>query len=549
MKRKKRILFVTESSQLASGFGTYGKEVVARIFNTGKYEVAEFCSYGRSDQFGNVPWIVYGAAPLDNEDEYNNLHAQPQVQWGTLRFESACLDFKPDIVVCYRDPWMDAYIADSPFLPFFHWVWMPTIDSTPQKPEWIYEYFNRCDNLLAYSEFGIKTLQEQTNGRIVPIGCASPAIDPEVFQIINNKEKHKESFGLEPDSIIMGTVMRNQKRKMFPELMKAFRDYLDQVSSDIAAKSYLYFHTAYPEKMGWKISELIHEYKIGSNILSTYVCKACRKFFISVYRDAITTCNHCGQHAATLPNVGPQSIPHADLAKIYNMMDLYVQYAICEGFGMPSCESAACGVPIVAVDYSAMEDVTSHVGGFKIKPHLMREFETNAERSCQNNEQLTQIMVSFAKNKYRMPDKHNQLRLKTRQKCIERYTWDSTAKVWEEYFDNIELSNEPWDAPKKFNPHPTEIPSNLNNQQFCEWLFNVVVQDPYHLFNYRFLTELRSLNFGADMMTGLSQCNPETMFNKYKSVAQRRIYYDALRSGHAPNNPQKFIVEAHKGKH
>ena len=48
MQNKKRILFVTESHKLASGFGTYAKEILTRIHATGKYEIAEFACYASS---------------------------------------------------------------------------------------------------------------------------------------------------------------------------------------------------------------------------------------------------------------------------------------------------------------------------------------------------------------------------------------------------------------------------------------------------------------------------------------------------------------------
>ena len=328
--RKKRVLFVTESSKLASGFGEYGKQIVRWIFDTNKYKIAELTCYSSSTDFEDTDWPIYGVAPIKGEDEYAKLHnSNPAVQWGVLRFEHVCHHFRPDIVACYRDPWMDAYIADSPYLPFFNWVWMPTVDSAPQKQEWLY-MFNRCDALLAYSEFGIRTLEQQTHSRLKPIGCASPAINYDVFDMMPNKEKHKEKMGVPSDSLIFGTVMRNQKRKMFAELMRAFRMFLNEAPENIASKSYLLLHTSYPEKMGWDITGLAHEFGIASRVLVTYICRHCKKYFCSIYRDAITKCDHCGHMAATMPCVS-NGIPHDELSNIYNVMDLYIQYAICLG--------------------------------------------------------------------------------------------------------------------------------------------------------------------------------------------------------------------------
>jgi len=542
---KKKILFVTESTELASGFGTYAKEILKRLHSSGKYEIAEFSSYRQPESVKDSDWLIYGNAPMNNEKEYAEQHKNPIVQWGIQKFELACLDFKPDIVVTYRDPWMDSYIVDSPYLPFFHWVWMPTIDSEPQKNEWLY-WFNKCDGLMAYSEYGIRTLENQTNGRVKVHGCASPAIDPTVFNIVPNKEAHKLSMGLPKDSIVFGTVMRNQKRKMFPELMKAFKLFLDTTDEETRRRSFLYLHTSYPEKMGWNITSLAHEYGIGSKLICTYVCRSCKEFFSSKYRDALTTCDKCGSFAASLPSV-QNGIEHSQLPKIYNAMDLYIQYAICEGFGMPQVEAAACGTPIASINYSAMEDVVSYTNGYPIEPILQREMETNADRSFANNKELVKAMHMFAKQ---TKDQKKQQRLLTRKGCIERYTWDISANAWEEYFDQADLSNNiDWNSPPLIKPIPKEPPKNLSNLQFCEWVYAMLIQDSYNIFNHKMLSHLRNLNFGATIDGGnLAPCTQQTVFEECKNISEKRFSLDQLRCSNGPVTLQyEFIKQAHKG--
>jgi glycosyltransferase involved in cell wall biosynthesis len=163
--------------------------------------------------------------------------------------------------------------------------------------------------------------------------------------------------------------------------------FLQAAPHDIAAKSYLYLHTSHPDKNGWDITSLINEMGLGSKVICTYFCQFCKKKFSAFYRDAITVCNHCGNRAAKLAGVG-HGLEHHELVDIYNVMDVYVQYAITEGFGMPQVEAASCGVPIMSINYSAMEDVVTNTGGFPIKANLQREIETNADRSVANNEDL-----------------------------------------------------------------------------------------------------------------------------------------------------------------
>jgi glycosyltransferase involved in cell wall biosynthesis len=548
MNRKKRILFLSESHKLASGFGTYANEVLPRLHKTGKYELAEVACYSSPTAFENTDWLTYGVAPMDHEKEYAQQYQNPQVQWGIMRFGHAALDFKPDIVAAYRDPWMDAHLADSSLLPFFHWVWMPTVDSAPQKDEWVYNLFNRCDGLLAYSEYGIRTLEEQTNGKVKPVGCASPAIDPSLFNIIPNKGEHKKKFGLPEDSFIVGTVMRNQKRKMFPDLMRGFKEFLNAAPKEIAEKSYLYLHTSYPEKMGWELANLIHEFGLGSRVLCTYVCRVCGKYHVAQFKDALAHCEHCGNIAATPPGVS-NGVPHEELVNIYNLMDLYVQYAICEGFGMPQVEAAACGTPIASIDYSAMEDVVRYTNGYQIEPKLSRELETNADRSGPNTERLVEVLLSCAKQS---PDKAKMQRLKTRKGCVDRYTWDNTAKAWENYFDSVELGKKlPWNHPPMINnlPRFEEIPQDMNNLNYLEWLYNNFLQDQYHLYNYEMLNTLRDMTFGAKMSDkSLSKADKKSIYEGMKGRAELRAAFDHMRAGVLPANQDalEFIRQAHR---
>ena len=180
MTNKKKVLLVSEAHYLASGFGTYSKQILRRLQATGKYELAEFASYGKSSAAKDTDWLFYANMPEDGSPEQAEYNRHGVHQFGVWRFDRVCLDFKPDIVLCYRDPSMDMWIKDSPLRPYFHWIWMPTVDSAPQRQEWI-NGFAECDALFAYSEFGVKVLKNQGKDQVNVIGCASPGIEPSVY--------------------------------------------------------------------------------------------------------------------------------------------------------------------------------------------------------------------------------------------------------------------------------------------------------------------------------------------------------------------------------
>tara|TARA_R100000322_G_scaffold166807_1_gene133791 strand:- start:532 stop:2178 length:1647 start_codon:yes stop_codon:yes gene_type:complete len=539
---KKRVLFVSESHHLASGFGTYAKQVLPRLAATNKYHLAEFASYGDVNRIGDVPWDYYSNTPI-TEEEKNLYNSQQANAFGIWRFNRVVLDFKPDIVLTYRDPWMDEWIKESPLRKYFHWLWMPTVDSYPQKRKWL-ETFKSCDAVLAYSEFGEKVLDRQSGGTINTIGCASPAIDPKIYKPVQDKKKHKSSYGLPEDCFITGTVMRNQTRKLFIELMKSFRMFLDNAPKEIAEKSFLYLHTSYPEKGGWDIEDGIMSNGLSNNVLCTYVCRGCSHWEPSRYKGPVKKCSKCGQRNAFMPNVG-HGISIEELINVYNLFDLYVQYAICEGFGMPQVEAACCGVPVAAVDYSAMEDVVRHTNGYPIRiKKMFRELNTNAERAYPDNEHLAEILQHhFSHDDNYRKERSSQ----AREGAMRRYDWDATAKVWENYIDSYKPIAEQgkWDLPIEQSDIPDEVPQGMSYEHFVKWCFAELIRSPERVNSYDAQKYLASLDFGCfiDGSYGpqLEPFNVDIMFNIFKTRAQDKNILEQLRTGVLEAAPMTFL--------
>ena len=543
---KKRVLVVSEAHYLHSGFGTYGNELLKRLAKTDKYELAEFASYGKYSSVNNLDWLFYANMPEDDE-KAEGYDPNGAAQFGAWRFDRVCLDFKPDIVLSYRDPWMDTFIKSAPVRPYFHWVWMPTVDSEPQKQEWVHT-FAETDALFVYSEFGQRVLEKQATKNINIIGCASPGIDPNIYKPVLNKKAHKESFGLDPDCFIVGTVMRNQKRKLFIELMKSFRIFLDNAPKELANKTYLYLHTSYPEKNGWDIADGIISTNLSGKVLMTYRCRQCGGFDLGFFEGPITKCTKCGVFASQCPNV-TFGLEIPDLVKIYNLFDLYVQYAICEGFGMPQVEAGACGVPIAATNYSAMEDTLHWLKGYKINVETMaRELETNAERAYPDNNHLAKIIE---KHLSLSEEKRIKKAINVRQATKKRYTWDKAAQAWMSYIDTYQPVDQQsqWDAPPNIYNIPESMPENLDNQQFIIWLYNEFLKESHRAFSYEGNKLLCDLACGATIEYGnMDVLDRDKLFERYKLIANNKIVCEQARTGMVALSQDAYLNEAHKRK-
>ncbi len=493
MTRKPRILWLGEATYLNTGYGVYGNEVLSRLHTTGKYEIAEVGVYGHfADKRANsIPWTYYGCLP-DTQADNAKYDEQIANQWGLWRFEEICLDFKPDIVMDIRDWWMLEYVSRSPFRKNFHWAIMPTIDSAPQMEQWLATYME-ADTVCAYSEFGRDTMDAESNGLINFHGLAPPAANYDYLKPVPDKIKHKEAMGFEPNVKIVGTIMRNQKRKLYPDLIDGFKQFLEKYP-DVGHDTFLYLHTSYPD-IGWDIPRLIRESGIGHKILCTYICHDCGHVFPSFFHDAVQTCPKCGKPSAKLPS-GEKGATTKDLAAIINCFDVFVQYSICEGFGMPQVEAAACGVPVMSVDYSAMSSVVRNIKGTPLKVQRMfRESETHSYRALPDNKDLADKLGKFL-------SKPESLQMKagrdTYLACRKSYDWSRTSKVWENIIDSVKLQplEKTWDSPANIIQPNINVPDGLSIEDFVRWCVVNVWGEPSQMDSYVALRMIRDLNYG-----------------------------------------------------
>ncbi|MHA2030985.1 MAG: glycosyltransferase family 4 protein [Candidatus Kariarchaeaceae archaeon] len=555
-KRKPRILWLGEASFLNSGYAVYGQEVITRLYQTGKYDIAELAIYGKWDDARRfeIPWKYYGNLP-DTPDKEQEYFADPYNQWGQWKFEDVCLDFRPDIVWDIRDVWMTIAAERSPFRKFYHWVIMPTIDSVPQKPEWLSSFLD-ADAVFAYTEFGRDYLEKATNDRIKILGLPSPAADYDVFKPIKDKKGFRKSKGFMDDILIVGTVMRNQRRKLFPDLLESFRKFLDK-NPDLAKKTYLYLHVSYPDN-GWEIPDLIVQNGLSHRVICSYICGQCRNIFPSLFMDALQICPKCGSHKAGLPNVKIGATPD-EMSQILNLFDVYVQYSICEGFGMPMVEAAACGIPFIAVDYSAMESVLKNLGGYPVNvQRFFMEPESGAYRAYPDNDHFISVLEKFL----RLPEPMRMKR--SREVCKaskKRYTWEETAKIWEEHFDQVKLKDhaKTWDSPPRILQPNLDCPNNLTNEQFVRWIIANTWKEPSKIDSYLAMKMTRDLNYGSKPLGvgGFFYNEDSIQFrNKYRDFTPRdaiteimkmvdyRHHWESVRTGRKQLDTPLFIKHA-----
>ena len=154
-----------------------------------------------------------------------------------------------------------------------------------------------------------------------------------------------------------------------------------------------------------------------------------------------------------------------ELAKIYNIGDLYVQYSVAGALEIPIIESKACGVPVVSVEYAAPYELARLGGGYGQvsitgwKQESIRE--TSQIRAVPNDKELEQIIESYLKES---DEKKKFLSQIARQTALDYHSSDDFAKKWETLFDAVKVKNPfRWFSPPSISQY---ININSNGSSF-----------------------------------------------------------------------------------
>lgn len=520
---KKKILLVNEASSLGSGFSNIGREILPRLSE--EFELGEIACYiepgnQKHESFVAGRWKWWGVMPRTPQE--NAIFSQPSQhpedqgqninQFGALIFDKVCAEFKPDIVISFRDAWMDAFISRSPFRQWFKWIYMPTIDCEYQKEEWL-DLMKRANLLCCYSDFGIETLSKEAPGLKLFPKPLRPGVDLSTFSPAN-KESVRNYFGINDKIKVIGSVFRNQSRKRILDLIDAFALMKNTYGDAEVKKSVLLIQSCWPDNaysfdyprhiMRLSTHKWINNYcpELKSSVLQVLKCHSCNKasltFAANLFGRPIKNgaiyfgCMHCGQNTATPPAVG-NGLTRQELAKVYNLMDLLVQFSISEGCGLPIQEAKACGIPTLVTNYSALsekgrekpkyrhlkniDNYTVHLGGELIEvDRFYIEPETSARRA------LTSISDASKTMRNLICSDLTQMKSDARKCVEENYNWDKNIDDWRYVLRNVKPVDREntWNKPLRniSKVVPIEAPPNLNNEQYVEWLYINILKYP-----------------------------------------------------------------------
>lgn len=469
-----KILLVGEFSGISTGYGKITKELASRLHKDG-YEVAELATFCQPNdpRINETPWKIYPNLPCNDEEnqEYQN---NPQNSNGKWKFEQTVLDFKPNYVFGNGDPFFYEYQYHSPFRKFFNWVIAAPVDGIPQHNQWI-QFFKDADGLMSYTDWG-KGILESYDLRVD--GVFSPVASCDFFPIKKEEiDKFKKVLGFSNKKII-GTIMRNQPRKLFDPLFSTFSEYLKSFPDTL-----LYCHTTYPDA-GWDIAELLIKHKIINKVIFTYKCQNCQESYPAYFQDLRSTCPFCKELAAKMPD-GQSSVNNQTLNKIINLFDVYVQLASREGLGIPQVEASACDVPVITMNYAGMTDIVEKIGNeVKVKEFYL-SYPMNMIEALPDQEDLVKVITKII----------NQEKTgKTRAKYHEHYeSWDKSYNVFLNIIKSLPIK--PWNK-SIIIPPVNYTNQEMSNEDFVKYLILHVLREPELIGSYTMTRLINDLNSG-----------------------------------------------------
>jgi glycosyltransferase involved in cell wall biosynthesis len=312
-----RLLWQSNASWAGTGYGVQSKLILKGLKERG-HEPALFAFYGV--QGGIVEYDGYPCLPGSGKDA-----------WGSDVVRVHINRTKSEVLVTLMDLFvLEPSVYGSLPVPWI--AWTPVDHEAIGAPT--LSRLEKCPFPVAMSHFGA---QQMKDANVEPFATIYHAVDTDVFHPLEREDRveFKKLFELNPGSYVIGMVMANKgDRKQYPAQLTAIRRWMEK-HPDLDVKIFL--HTDVTEGMGgWDFKTLVDRVGLTGNIIAT-----------NTYDSTVVP------------------LAQDTMAGIYNSMDVLMNCSAGEGFGVPIVEAQACGVPVIAGDYTAMPEIVQN--GYVVK--------------------------------------------------------------------------------------------------------------------------------------------------------------------------------------
>ena len=355
MKRKKKILLLSDDMRMHSGIATVSREIV--LNSVKEFDWVQLGAAVQHPDAGKVFDLSADIAKQTGvEDAYvrvyaNNGYGNPDLLRELIQRE------QPDAILHFTDPrfWGWLYQMEHELRQIIPIMYYTIWDSTPY-PKFNTSYYESCDLLMCISKQThniVKQCLKDKNYKDWQITYVPHGINEDQYFPIDESDAEYQEFkkATLPAKAEFVTFFnaRNIRRKHISDLILAYKKFCDSLSKEEAEKCLLLMHTDPIDENGTDLYAVINE-----------MCP--------MYPVAFT---------------GSRLLTTKQLNYLYNMADVCANLASNEGFGLGTAEAVMAGTPIVVNVTGGLQDqcgFKKEDGSYVTEKDFSDEFQTNADK-------------------------------------------------------------------------------------------------------------------------------------------------------------------------
>jgi hypothetical protein len=492
----KKLLFQTDSSLAKTGFGRNAKALLSYLYKTKKYDIVQYCC---GTDYSNpalkaTPWKSIGTLPDDARERQRIAQDAGQARmasYGGHLIDKVMREEKPDFYFGVQDIWGTEFAVGKPWFDKINSVIWTTLDSLPILPS-AAGNAPKIKNYWIWSSFATKALHAMGHKHVKTVhGC----IDSQHFCRLSDEKRLelRKQNNIEEDAFITGFVFRNQLRKSVPNLLEGYAKWKNENKPN--KKTYLLLHTYWKE--GWGIHKIAAEYNISTEeILTTYVCRKCRKYQIKKYSGEEQDCSGCGNKKSQVTTSVGFGVTENHLNEIYNFMDVYCHPFTSGGQEIPIQEAKLAELITLVTNYSCGEESCEEGSeSIVLEWSEYREHQTEFKKASTYPHSIAKGINAV----YDMSlSERSEKGKASRQWALDNFSVEVIGKFFEDFIDNApevdyDFSKEESKEDKKKNNPDALIPNTESDSEWVLALYKNILATDNHVNDDGYKTWMKQL--------------------------------------------------------
>jgi glycosyltransferase involved in cell wall biosynthesis len=392
-----------------TGFGRVTHSIGERLVRDYGHEVHVLAVNHRGDSF---PGMLDPTLPTPLRLYRPDMVIAADI-FGMSRIVEMLGKVEPDVVVILNDPALalgmlfeNQYDKDKWLLQYRPILYYVPVDGTNHPPRWA-DVLSKVTNVVAMSKWGQTVFQPSQlvyhgvdTDQFWPVSEKRP-ITTSSGIVCKTKKDCKRAFrGFDPDGFLIGRVDSNSGRKDYPALWKALVPAMKR-------------HRDIQVHMHCTSSKAAH----GVNLPVLFTREP-----------------EVDSSRFSLPDLHNTYIgwDQQDMNALYNAFDLFVSTSRGEGFGLTLAEAAACGVPIIAQNVSAIPEVVGP-GGILLEPKGLITVPQGQDVWLPDVEAFTDAIERL----YSSRGARRDLGMAGAEHVRTSFSWDAAAASFHEYIEAL----------------------------------------------------------------------------------------------------------------